>query len=356
MNEREVEHLARAAFALLRFGGPETDPGTVLVRYGTPVAVRAVSEGKGLRTEFWDYGQGPDVAFQRISGKMDLTPEARAYLDELLQSFPHQYGAESRAVFPLAAQTARFRTEPGGEVEIHTSVPGTLATGPADSLELGVFLVAPGQSPREVRRRRVPAEVAKLNLRIPVAAGSGRVVVELYHPGLGQAASLSAPAFRGDGEDERLSDLLLVYPAEPDRERISRTDPTLVAHTGPGGVAPDSLGVLFEIYGLRRPGDEYRLWAEIQPGTSRERIRLPIRPAGQARFAPQWAMRPAAQRAPFPEYLTLDLSGTGAGEHRLHLFLELPGGELVHEKLDLTVEREANTLQRGLEGARAPSR
>ncbi|MEJ2202585.1 MAG: TonB family protein [Gemmatimonadota bacterium] len=53
VNEREVEHWARSAQAFLRFGGFDTDPGEVWVRYGPPSEVRSFSERTGPKTEFW---------------------------------------------------------------------------------------------------------------------------------------------------------------------------------------------------------------------------------------------------------------------------------------------------------------
>lgn len=92
VNEREVEHLARSTYALFRFGGSTSDPGEVWVRFGGPNRVHVVDEGAGKLTEFWDYGSGPDITFVRwvASQSMDLTPEGRAYVDDLGKIFPPQ--------------------------------------------------------------------------------------------------------------------------------------------------------------------------------------------------------------------------------------------------------------------------
>lgn len=92
VNERRVEHLARAAYARLRFGSVFGDVGEVWVRFGRPNSIHIVDEGSGRLTEFWDYGSGPDITFVRwvASKRTDLTPEGRAYIDDLGKIFPPQ--------------------------------------------------------------------------------------------------------------------------------------------------------------------------------------------------------------------------------------------------------------------------
>ena len=92
VNERRVEHLARAAYAHLRFGSVFGDAGEVWVRFGGPTSIHIVDEGSGRLTEFWNYGSGPDITFVRwvASKRTDLTPEGRAYVDDLGKIFPPQ--------------------------------------------------------------------------------------------------------------------------------------------------------------------------------------------------------------------------------------------------------------------------
>lgn len=92
VNEREVEHVARSTYAYLRWGGTTSDPGEVWVRFGSPHHVHIVDDGAGHLTEFWDYGNGPDITFVRLipAKTMDLTPEGRAYVDDLGRIFPQQ--------------------------------------------------------------------------------------------------------------------------------------------------------------------------------------------------------------------------------------------------------------------------
>lgn len=92
VNEREIEHLARAGHVLLRFGDLTCDPAEVWIRYGRPSAVRVVADSGGLDTEFWDYGAGTNATFVRLGSGLPpvLTPEGRAYLDELRDVYPHR--------------------------------------------------------------------------------------------------------------------------------------------------------------------------------------------------------------------------------------------------------------------------
>jgi len=92
VNERWVQHLARASVARLRFGSVFGDAGEVWVRFGGPNTIHIVDEGSGRLTEFWDYGSGPDITFVRwvSSERTDLTPEGRAYVDDLGKIFPPQ--------------------------------------------------------------------------------------------------------------------------------------------------------------------------------------------------------------------------------------------------------------------------
>lgn len=89
VNERWVEHLARSSYAHLALGGVFGDAGEVWIRFGEPETVHIVDGGSGRLTEFWDYGSGPDITFVRwVSSRgTDLTPEGRAYVDDLGRSF-----------------------------------------------------------------------------------------------------------------------------------------------------------------------------------------------------------------------------------------------------------------------------
>lgn len=92
VNERWVEHLARTTHAAFRFGSVFGDAPEVWVRFGGPTTIQVVEDGSGRLTEFWDYGRGPDITFVRwkSSKRTDLTPEGRAYVDDLGNISPPQ--------------------------------------------------------------------------------------------------------------------------------------------------------------------------------------------------------------------------------------------------------------------------
>jgi len=203
---------------------------------------------------------------------------------------------------------------------------------------------------RELKRDRLAPETTTLRLNVGVPFGTERVVVEIHHPGLGQAAVLSTPAFRGEEEDGRISDLLLVSPVTPERRTLSRA--TLDADPQTGLETPASVGIFFEVYDLAGENDRYRVRVELQPEGSQTRLPVRFRPAGQRAFQPEWSLRTATRQAPFPEYLTVALPGVGPGLHTLHLLLETEGGESLHKTLDLRViGASAADPEEGLEAA-----
>lgn len=330
VNEREVEHLARAGFALLRFGGIHTDPGELWLRYGRPARIRALGAGTDLRTEFWDYGQGPDVTFRRPatgSQNLDLTEEGRAYLEDLRRVLPHWYGNQARETFVLPGQLSRFRTrsdEAPLEVEVQAEVPRLLATGAADSLDLGVWILGTDGEQLWRRRDRIPARVQSLDLRAPAGPAASQVVVELYHPGTSQAAALRGPVFRtaASGEDERVSDLLLVEPSRPEARRVSRFDRWVRAISTDEIHVDDRVGALLELYGLEDGVGTYEIRAELQPDGTDRRIPAASRPAGESGFAESWTRVPRAVHGVVSDYLTVDLSGVSPGRYTLHVVVE----------------------------------
>ncbi len=252
VNEREVEHLARGAYTYLRFGSLESDAARLWLRYGRPRQVRTFGTAD-LRTEFWDYGEGPDLTLSRpaSSDVRTFTPEAEAYLDDLLRVFPHWYGTRARPVFSLLAQTARFRGDQAGTgaLEVSLDVPEALDVFVDDSLDLGVFHLAADGSVRSATIRRIAPDPARV--RTEVAADVAWVVVELYNPRSNEAASVRLPAFRGEeaDEDPRISDLMLVAadawqrPAlERDSDGVSAAASGVVSTTRRGADAGADVG------------------------------------------------------------------------------------------------------------------
>jgi protein TonB len=331
VNEREVEHLARATYAHLRFGSPETDAGRVWIRYGRPDRVRTFRNGAGLRTVFWDYGPGPDVTFLRpaASWSLELTPEGRAYVEELMDVFPHRYDTGRGRTLPMVSQMARFRGEELGslEVELHARIPSDLATGPRDSLEIGLYLTGPAGERWVVTRRRMSAEPVAIHLSAVPTATSDRVVLEVFHPGSNRAARLEVPVSR-DADPAgapTISDLLLVEPVAPfSPADANRTSSIIEAATSPDIFQGELGGVVFELYGLSNDEATYRLSAEVESLDSRALQVIPLKPAGELEFRETW-QRVRRSGAVVPEYATADLSGLERGSYLLRVRAALGG-------------------------------
>lgn len=332
VNERETEHIARATYAHLRFGGATTDPGRVWVRYGRPHAVRAVREGSGLRVSFWDYGPGPDITFRRPAGNLsyELTPEGHAYVEELMDVFPHRYDTGRGRTLPIVSQTARFRSGARGglDIEVHARIPEALVGGEADSLELGLYLAGPGGERWVVTRKRIPGDARRIHLSAEPTATSDRVLLELYDAETNRAARLETPLSREGlfGAGPAISDLLLVEPVAPFRPEDGRRDSSMIeALVTPGIAAGQRVGVTFELY--RVPGRvvEYRLAAEAEHLTTGAAQPVLLKPSGELEFREEWNRSRRAGEV-VPEYVTLETSALDAGAYLLRVTATLADG------------------------------
>lgn len=352
VNERRVEHLARAAYALLRFGATDTDSGEVWMRYGRPEAVRVVGDGDGARTEFWDYGSGPDVTFRASADAphLALTPEGRSYVDELAGVFPHRYGSGSRLVYALPAQVARFRGRDRGtlEIDVFTRVPPLLATGAGDTLEVGAYVLGADGIPLGATRRRIQAVEGPVTLAAPAGAEAAAVAVELYHAGSGRAVSVRRNLGLSQGEVATatavgISDLLLTplggggsgegrtHRAKP--EDVRRRAPWMAPYRSAPIRAGEGVGAYFELYGLGRSAS-YRLRAEVLPADGGPARPVTLRPAGEDGFRTEWA-RTAPAPGPVREFVDVALGDVPSGRGILRVFAELP-----EQGRTLTAERE----------------
>jgi GWxTD domain-containing protein len=331
VNERRVEHLARATYAYLRFGDTGSDAGQVWVRYGRPARVRVVSEGGGLRTEFWDYGPGPDVTFRRVAADDDLalTAEGRTYLDELRSVFPHGYRSGSRPVSTLAGQVGHFRGDPERRtslVLIHSQAPDLGPGTGLDTLDLGVFLRTTGGEARTVDRRRVPA-LAPLTLQVPVGPGVESVVVEVFDARTGRAAALHHEIGRIQGAaGPGLSDLMLVQTSSPRRSDVSLDASWIRPYTLEDPVETHALGMLFELYGGIGELVRYRLRAEAEHRGSGTTHALRIQPAGEERYRFSVERRPTSRRT--VEFVNVWVGDLPPGTYALRIWADLNGASV----------------------------
>ncbi|HSG09595.1 MAG TPA: energy transducer TonB [Longimicrobiales bacterium] len=338
VNEREVEHLARSTYAYLRFGSVQSDASEVWIRYGRPEDIRALGAGDGVRTEFWDFGPGPDLTFRRLphTADMGLTSEGRAYLDEVRQVVPHRYGNGSRAVFALTAQVSRFRDADGAgsEVTLNTRVPGILATGARDSLDLSLVLLGQGGDPLSSSVRRIPAVEGDVSMGAAVPGAVSGVVVEFYSPNTGQAAVLRTPLpAMVEVSGASMSDLVLTAPASPRRQEVARGGAWMEPLPLDQPVASHAIGVFLEVYGVESVASWYRLRAEIQDRATGEIRDLSIQPAGESGFRATWDRRPTGGQVT-PEFLSVWLSDVPPGRYLLRIVADVPdaGAPLVAEQ------------------------
>lgn len=353
VNEREVEHFARAAYAFLRFGDLETDPARVWLRYGRPLRTWSFG-GDDLRTEFWDYGEGPDVTLTRParSEEYRLTSEARAYLEDLARVFPHGYegGAPNRILAALPAQIVRHRGPEDSwvEVEVALSVPEVLRAGaaPGDSLELGLFVSTDDGSRLADVRDRVAVNSGVVQWRLPAGPDAAQITVELYNPRNHRGAGVRADLRDDDMPGGRASDLALVRESSDGEGEYRRPD----VHMTPLGrgdrLDGDEVSVALELYelgpaaGTAQAAEPYRVRAELEATASGNVSALPIRPRGESEFRSSWSQTYAAgvvagDTEPVGRelaVLTLDLRPVPPGTYTLRVVVDLPdGGRIVRE-------------------------
>lgn len=333
VNERQLEHWARAAYAHLRFGSLEADASRVWVRYGRPQTLRAFGAGPGLRLEFWDYGQGPDVSFYRPAASQNgaLTTEAEEYLEDLEGVLPHWYGTRARPLFALPAQLTQFRGSREGstEIKIHFRVPGEFrATGVGEELQVGVFLLGAGGIAMETLRWSVEPTREEVDLLVPAGPGVRQVVVELFDPVSGMAAGARTPV---RAQREALSELLLTEPAQVDRPEVGRMGQGLRARATRTRLVGEMAGVFLEIYDLA-PTETYRIQADLVSVETGAVIPLEIRPSGQTLFGEEWTRRPL-RPGTVTEFLTLDLRNVGMGGFTLRVTVDREDGSVLTREL-----------------------
>lgn len=355
VNEREIEHLARAAHAYLLVGDLDSDGARIWLRYGPPLAVRSLGTTK-VRTEFWDYGPGPDFTFTRAGGATvrRFTSEAAIYADELEGVFPHWYGTHARALYTLPGQVARRRGSTPGEwmVEVHFEVPGALRQQPGDSVEVGLFLIGTDGTHRRVEHRWT--RDTAIALQATYGGDVDQVVIEVHDPATHQAAGLRVAATLPEDPESwtALSDLLLLDPAEgtgADDEQRSGT-PLTATELRFG----EPVAITFE---MREPeADAWRVWVEIDSETRDLRQVVPSRAERGAAFRsthhrtlgvegepvePGSGERP---RTPVTlrggvvrETLEIDLTRVPPDSYLLRVVVEAEGGRRVQRELPVRV-------------------
>ncbi len=342
VNERRVEHLARTAYAHLRFGSAFSDPGRVWVRYGRPDRIRAIASGPEVRTEFWDYGEGPDITFRGMTAptNLSLTSEGRAYLNDLEQVLPHRYGHAGRIVEPFRGQVSRFRGPvPGNtEVEIDARIPPVLGGDGADSLELYVYQLGAEGEKLSVTTRRVLPESAPVSVYSLAPADVAQVAVEVLDRRTGQVAAMRAPAHLQPptGRSSWASDLLVTTADVPSRWEKDHNRLWLEPRTLAGPVPGGAVGAFFQLYDLPPSVSWYQLRAEVEDRVTGEIRSVSFRPASRTEFRSTWDRRPSGSGTT-SDLLIVKLDDVPPAPYALRILVDVPG-----EPSPLIVERNVD--------------
>ncbi len=325
VNEREVEHYARTAYAELRFGSLEADAARVWVRYGRPAKIRAFGQGSGIRTEFWDYGDGPDLVFHRPGWTANgaLAPEAEAYLADLRTVLPHRYGSLARESYALPAMVTRFRGRMEGatELEIHAAVPAEIVSSHADSLAFGLFFLGPEGEVVDEVRSVIPATDPEVRALAPAGPGITRVVMELWNPRIGMAVGTRVMAHAGvDWSSPGISEALLIEPLAPGDDDLESIRARARPWTRPA-LDGETAAILVELYDLPDVDLPYRVDVDA---IAADGTLLPLRsrPAGQTGFGREWVRLPSATD-PVVEYAEVEISPLPAGRYTLRVAITL---------------------------------
>ncbi|UCC48513.1 MAG: GWxTD domain-containing protein [Gemmatimonadota bacterium] len=283
-NETRLEHMARVAYAELRFAEPatgyrgwETDRGVIFIRYGPPnVIIRQPAE---LSTRIvWIYRPGPVFMFDQTRGYFHarFAGDFQWVADEYRYRAPAFYGnipsIATRLSIPV--QVARFRGRSPDEaaVEIHAELPleelGRDLDVERSEFETGIFL-------RNLDGLRIKDDVDVRILDYADTAStdnlkSWRVLV----PGEGRlwvsveardavtwraAATRDTVSVRLFPEDSlSLSDILLAELLRPlALEPLRRADYDITPNPARVYVPYQAVHIYYEIYGLARDPEGY---------------------------------------------------------------------------------------------------
>ncbi len=329
VNEWRVEHVARTVYAHFRFGSASSDAGTVWVRYGRPDHIRAIASGPDVRTEFWDYGEGPDITFRGVaaSSNLNLTSEGRSYLRDLRKVLPHRYGRDGRIAEALPGQVSRFQgpTEGTTNIEIDTRIPSAFRGVATDSLDLHVYQLGADGEKLSVTTRRVSRGAGTVSIYSFAPPDVRQVAVEALDS-TGHVASMRAEAHFGPrtGSYGWASDLLLTTAEVPSRWEKDRNPLWLhpLALTEP--VRSGEIGVYFQVYDLPSSVAWYQLRSEVENRITGEISGVRFHPADKTDFRSTWDRR-SSERGPSSNFLVADLGDVLPGPYTLRVLVDVPG-------------------------------
>ena len=294
-NERRLEHLARVAYADLRFSAPEaglrgweTDQGIIYVRYGPPLSIASFgaspySQGNpyavGRRSIIWSYGKdGPVFIFRQMPGYMNarFAGDYKFIADNYRYLAPSTYDniPSIPELFELPIQLARFRGESVDEIalEIHAALPLEdmardldLARG---EFETGLFLIN-DRGDKIIERVGTDvlsyAESSELNenrsWRVILSPGPTMVAAVETRDAVTWRAAAARDTFTAESftdDSLTISDILVADYVKPlVEEPRSRSDFEILANAAMEFRSGDPVHIYYEIYGLDQDSEGF---------------------------------------------------------------------------------------------------
>lgn len=294
-NERRLEHLARVAYADLRFSAPEaglrgweTDQGIIYVRYGPPLSIASFgaspySQGNpyavGRRSIIWSYGKdGPVFIFRQMPGYMNarFAGDYKFIADNYRYLAPSTYDniPSIPELFELPIQLARFRGASVDEIalEIHAALPLEdmardldLARG---EFETGLFLIN-DRGDKIIERVGTDvlsyAESSELNenrsWRVILSPGATMVAAVETRDAVTWRAAAARDTFTAESftdDSLTISDILVADYVKPlVEEPRSRSDFEIWANAAMEFRSGDPVHIYYEIYGLDQDSEGF---------------------------------------------------------------------------------------------------
>ncbi len=294
-NERRLEHLARVAYADLRYSAPatgrrgwETDRGVIFIRYGPPEEIGSYgadthSTGDpfmvGRRSIIWSYGrEGPVFVFQQMPGYMDarFAGDYKFIAENYRHAQPAKYDniPSIPELLSLPVQIARFRGGTNDEVavEIHAALPLEELARDLDmekgQIDVGLFVL--NRSGQEVIRRVEKRTITYANAsaidelrswRVLMPESDRLVAAVEVRDGLtwrAAAARDTFTAFLFSEDTVAVSDILIADVMRPlvEEPRL-RSDFDIVPNPAMEFESGDQIHIYYELYGLGQDDERF---------------------------------------------------------------------------------------------------
>ncbi len=369
-NESRLEHMARVAYADLRFTEPssgrrgwETDRGMIFIRYGLPEQIGSFSAQmggdpfmQGKRQVIWSYGNdGPVFAFEETPGynHARFAGDYRLIAESYRQILPARYDniPSIAELYSVPVQIARFRGAAPDEVavEIHAALPIDSLALDLDmqrgQIETGMFILT-RRGERIVERRNTEAltyadgpTVNELrSWRVTMPQSGPLIVAVEARDALTWRAAASRDTFTAisfGGDTLAVSDILIAEVLRPlVEEPLKRGDYDIIANPSLRFRSGDRIHIYYELYGLKQDAEGFASY-DVSLAV---RVKSLDRGGGVAQFlgglADAWGFSIVgddrlelryrrelmiAGRDRVIEYLSLDPNEVPAGEYEIRL-------------------------------------